>query len=93
MSGGTLNFFGLIYKLYLRKFELFRARLLKKRGMGVKDVPTFWLLHDRNPYTSPLQQPDEKKQAPRKALLEGIEADLEERRDIIEGLCSYERSC
>ena len=45
--GGTLNFLALyiyifiylfiiyIYKLYLRKFELFGARLLKKRVFGV----------------------------------------------------------
>ena len=29
---GNFKLFGLIYWLYLRKFELFGARLLKKRG-------------------------------------------------------------
>ena len=32
---GNFELFGRIYWLYLRKFELFGARLLKKRGNGV----------------------------------------------------------
>ena len=33
-NGRTFNFFGLIYYVYPKKFELFWAWLLKKRDMG-----------------------------------------------------------
>ena len=37
---GNFKLFGLIYKLYLRKFELFGARLLKKRDL--ERIPESW---------------------------------------------------
>ena len=41
VNGGTLNFLAL-YQLYLRKFELFGVRLLKKRGQCLGTVSGLW---------------------------------------------------
>ena len=39
---GNFKLFGLVYQLYLRKFELFGARLLKKREYNAETIENLW---------------------------------------------------